>query len=87
MGRFYGLVPDDQRARWRSVGHYVYRTVGGDVTGNLLISVICGLVYGLGSSSSACRTPSRSGSSSPCSTSCRSPARPSAASSWWAPRP
>ena len=38
--RFYGLIPDEQEERWRNVGHAVYRTVGGYVTGNLLISFI-----------------------------------------------
>ncbi len=40
--RFYGLLPEDSQPRWRSVGHDIYRTVGGYVTGNLLISVIAG---------------------------------------------
>src|SRR6476469_716079 len=35
--RLYGLVPDGQRDRWRGVGFDIYRTVGGYVTGNLLI--------------------------------------------------
>ncbi len=42
MDRFYGLVPERSRPRWRSIGHDVYRTVGGYVTGNLLISLIAG---------------------------------------------
>ena len=41
--RFYGLLPESSRPRWRSVGHDVYRTVGGYVTGNLLISLIAGV--------------------------------------------
>lgn len=41
--RFYSLLPDDSRDRWREVGHDVYRTVGGYVTGNILISLIAGL--------------------------------------------
>jgi predicted PurR-regulated permease PerM len=41
--RFLGLLPDDRRERWRTVGHDIYRTVGGYVTGNLLISVIAGV--------------------------------------------
>jgi predicted PurR-regulated permease PerM len=41
--RFLGLLPDDRRERWRSVGHEIYRTVGGYVTGNLLISLIAGV--------------------------------------------
>jgi predicted PurR-regulated permease PerM len=45
--RLYGLVPGEQRGRWHGVGADVYRTVGGYVTGNLLISVICGVVYGV----------------------------------------
>jgi len=31
------------RERWRSVGHDIYRAVGGYVTGNLLISLIAGV--------------------------------------------
>lgn len=40
--RFYGLVPERSRPRWRKVGNDIYRTVGGYVTGNLLISLIAG---------------------------------------------
>jgi predicted PurR-regulated permease PerM len=40
--RFYGLLPERSRPRWRKVGHDIYRTVGGYVTGNLLISLIAG---------------------------------------------
>jgi predicted PurR-regulated permease PerM len=41
--RFFGLLPtDDSRKRWRGVGRDIYRTVGGYVTGNLLISLIAG---------------------------------------------
>jgi predicted PurR-regulated permease PerM len=42
LDRFYGLLPERSRPRWRSVGHDIYRTVGGYVTGNLLISLIAG---------------------------------------------
>ena len=42
MERFYGLLPEHQQARWRAVGTDIYRTVGGYVTGNLLISLIAG---------------------------------------------
>jgi predicted PurR-regulated permease PerM len=38
--RFYGLVPTESQDRWRAVGQRVYRTVGGYVSGNLLISLI-----------------------------------------------
>jgi predicted PurR-regulated permease PerM len=41
--RFYSLLPESSRPRWRRVGHDVYRTVGGYVTGNLLISLIAGV--------------------------------------------
>jgi predicted PurR-regulated permease PerM len=47
MERIYGLVPDDQRGRWQGVARDVYRTIGGYVTGNLLISVICGIFTGV----------------------------------------
>jgi predicted PurR-regulated permease PerM len=40
--RFLGLAPLQSRERWRRVGHDIYRTVGGYVTGNLLISLIAG---------------------------------------------
>jgi predicted PurR-regulated permease PerM len=40
--RFYGLLPARSQPRWRRVGHQIYRTVGGYVTGNLLISLIAG---------------------------------------------
>jgi predicted PurR-regulated permease PerM len=45
--RIYSLVPEHSRPRWRSVGHHIYRTIGGYVTGNLLISVIAGVTYAL----------------------------------------
>jgi predicted PurR-regulated permease PerM len=35
-------MPEGSRERWRKVGHDIYRTVGGYVTGNLAISVIAG---------------------------------------------
>jgi predicted PurR-regulated permease PerM len=41
--RFLGLLRPESRRRWQSVGHDIYRTVGGYVTGNLLISVIAGV--------------------------------------------
>jgi predicted PurR-regulated permease PerM len=41
--RFYALLPERSRDRWRDVGDQIYRTVGGYVTGNLLISVIAGI--------------------------------------------
>jgi predicted PurR-regulated permease PerM len=41
--RFFALVRPDSRPRWRSVAHDIYRTVGGYVTGNLLISLIAGV--------------------------------------------
>jgi predicted PurR-regulated permease PerM len=40
--RFYGLLPEESQPRWRNVGNQIYRTVGGYVTGNLLISFIAG---------------------------------------------
>jgi predicted PurR-regulated permease PerM len=41
--RFYTLLPEHSRDHWRNVGNQIYRTVGGYVTGNLLISVIAGI--------------------------------------------
>jgi predicted PurR-regulated permease PerM len=43
MERLYGLLPDRSRDRWRRIGHDIYLTVGGYVTGNLLISIIAGI--------------------------------------------
>jgi predicted PurR-regulated permease PerM len=40
--RFYGLLPERSQERWRRVGYDIYRTIGGYVTGNLLISLIAG---------------------------------------------
>lgn len=40
--RVYGLLPEHSQPRWRAVGNDIYKTVGGYVTGNLLISVIAG---------------------------------------------
>ena len=42
VDRFYGLFPERSQARMRAVGHDIYRTVGGYVTGNILISLIAG---------------------------------------------
>ena len=41
--RFYGLFPEHSQPRWRRVGDDIYKTVGGYVTGNLLISLIAGI--------------------------------------------
>jgi len=42
MDRFYSLLPAESQERWRSVGKDIYRTIGGYVTGNLLISLVAG---------------------------------------------
>jgi predicted PurR-regulated permease PerM len=42
MERFYALLKPAARQRWEAVGRDIYRTVGGYVTGNLLISLIAG---------------------------------------------
>ena len=38
--RFYAFLPASARPRWQRIGSEIYRTVGGYVTGNVLISVI-----------------------------------------------
>jgi predicted PurR-regulated permease PerM len=43
VDRFFLLLPERSRDHWRGVGNQIYRTVGGYVTGNLLISVIAGI--------------------------------------------
>jgi predicted PurR-regulated permease PerM len=40
--RCYSLFPEESRPRWRRVGYDIYKTVGGYVTGNILISLIAG---------------------------------------------
>jgi predicted PurR-regulated permease PerM len=40
--RIFGLLPPDSQPRWRRVSTDIYRTVGGYVTGNLVISLIAG---------------------------------------------
>ncbi len=40
VGRAYGLVAPENQERWHRVGHRIYRTIGGYVTGNLAISFI-----------------------------------------------
>src|SRR4029079_6803272 len=47
MERFYGVLSEESRPRWRQGGHDIYRTVGGYVTGNLFISLIAGVSSGL----------------------------------------
>ena len=42
VDRGLALLPEESRPRWRKVGNDIYRTVGGYVTGNLLISLIAG---------------------------------------------
>jgi predicted PurR-regulated permease PerM len=53
--RFYAFLPETARPRWQRIGTEIYRTVGGYVTGNILISVIAGIasaivLFALGSS-------------------------------------
>ena len=43
LERFFALLPEGSRDRWRGVGDEIYKTVGGYVTGNLFISVIAGI--------------------------------------------
>jgi predicted PurR-regulated permease PerM len=45
--RIYRLFPDNQQQRVRGMGNDIYRTVGGYVTGNLLISLIAGVSSGV----------------------------------------
>jgi predicted PurR-regulated permease PerM len=42
LNAFFSLLRPASRRRWQAVGHDIYRTVGGYVTGNLLISLIAG---------------------------------------------
>jgi predicted PurR-regulated permease PerM len=42
IDRLYGLLPPESQPRWRRVGGDIYKTIGGYVTGNLVISLIAG---------------------------------------------
>jgi predicted PurR-regulated permease PerM len=44
---FFSLMHEESQPRWRAVAHDIYRTVGGYVSGNLVISVIAGVTYGI----------------------------------------
>jgi predicted PurR-regulated permease PerM len=44
LERFLALLPDHSRERAERVGMQIYKTIGGYVTGNLLISIIAGIV-------------------------------------------
>ena len=41
--RFFDLLNPASRRRWERVGHNIYRTIGGYVSGNLMISLIAGV--------------------------------------------
>jgi predicted PurR-regulated permease PerM len=41
--RLFALLPAQSEQRWRRVGYEIYRTVGGFVTGALLIALIAGI--------------------------------------------
>ena len=43
VDRAYGVLPAQLQSRYRAVGHDIYRTVGGYVTGNLAISLVAGV--------------------------------------------
>ena len=45
--RFYALLPEESQPRWRMIGRRIYRTVGGFVSGALLIAVIAGISSGI----------------------------------------
>ena len=42
VDRCFSLLPEQSRPRWQKVGDDIYRTIGGYVTGNILISLIAG---------------------------------------------
>jgi predicted PurR-regulated permease PerM len=43
IDRGLSLMPTGSQERWRSVGHQIYRTVGGYVTGALVIALVAGV--------------------------------------------
>ena len=44
VGNLLGLLPDDLRPRFERVGGEIYRTISGYVTGNLVISLVAGVL-------------------------------------------
>ena len=44
MERFFGLLSPESQPRWRNVARDIHKAVGGYVTGNLLISLIAGVL-------------------------------------------
>ena len=44
--RFYALLSEESQPRWRSVGRRIYGTVGGFVSGALLIALVAGITSG-----------------------------------------
>jgi predicted PurR-regulated permease PerM len=53
IDRFYSVIPEEHLPRVKRVAHAIYRTIGGYVSGNLLISLIAGVsttivLYALG---------------------------------------
>jgi len=42
--RVIGLLPERSQQRWERIAHDIYRTVGGYVSGNLVISLIAGVL-------------------------------------------
>lgn len=47
LDRGFSLMDPESRPRWHQNAEEIYRTVGGYVSGNLLISVIAGVIYGV----------------------------------------
>jgi predicted PurR-regulated permease PerM len=45
--RFYSLMSEESQPRWRMIGRRIYRTVGGFVSGALLIALIAGITSGI----------------------------------------
>jgi predicted PurR-regulated permease PerM len=45
--RFYSLLSEEAQPRWRMIGRRIYRTVGGFVSGALLIALIAGITTGI----------------------------------------
>ena len=67
--RFYGLLPERSQPRWRRIGDDIHKTIGGYITGNLLISLVAGdQLDDRAARRWACRSRSRSDCSSPSST-------------------
>ena len=64
LERIYSIFPEHAQTRVRTIGDEMYRTVGGYVTGNIVISVIAGASATIAARGSATRSAANAGNRS-----------------------